>query len=110
LLHAATKSLRRQERDKLISYYHERCTHHYGSTLPFTVNNLHRAYNFVLPFAAMFYLMSLAMIIDGEGVVGPVDHPLRPQRRQALIDRAKAVIDDCLEDKSIREGVEKIVG
>jgi len=110
LLHVSTKSLRRQERDKLIGYYYERCSHHYGSALPFTVDNLHRAYNFVLPFAATFYLMSLTILIDGDGVLGPVGHPLRSQRRQALIDRAKAVIDDCLEDKSIRESVQNIFG
>ena len=110
LLHASTKSLRRQERDNLIVYYYEQCTHHYGSPLPFTVDNLHRAYNFVLPFEAVLYLMSLTMIINGDGIVGPVGHPLRLQRRQALIDRAKAIIDDCLDDNSIRESVQKILG
>jgi hypothetical protein len=42
-------------------------------------------------------------MIDNDAIVGVVGHPLRTQRRQELIDRAKAAIDDCLDDKSIRK-------
>jgi hypothetical protein len=54
-----TGSLRRQHCDHLISFYHERCTVHYGAKLPFTIDDLKRAYAFVLPFATMFYVMSV---------------------------------------------------
>ena len=50
------------------------------------------------------------MMIENAAIVGAVGHPLRAQRRQALIDRAKAAIDDCLDDKTILTIVQEVVG
>ena len=56
LVSSCPVSMRRQQLDTLIGYYYERCTHYYGAQLPFTIDNLHRAYKFVLPYAIAFYL------------------------------------------------------
>jgi hypothetical protein len=48
------------------------------------------------------------MILDT--VAGAADHPLHATRRTALIDRAKAILDDCLDDKTIQHIVQEVQG
>ena len=56
----------------------------------------------------MFYVKSVPVILDA--VAGAADHPLYTTRRTALIDRAKASLDDCLGDRTIRHIVQEVLG
>ena len=63
-------SLRRAEKDNMIQYYYDQCTKYYGGTLPFQVDALHRAYDFVFPFGMSFYATSVPMIGTSAAIVG----------------------------------------
>ena len=105
LISSCSAQLRRDNWHSMVQYYHDRCTHHYGAPLPFSVGQLERAYRFVFPHAVAFYVTSMTMIMHSEAICGKFDDPERPRRRNELIDRAKASIADAAECRPVVEEI-----
>lgn len=95
LISSCSPELRRANKHVLIKRFYNKCASHLSSAPSFTEADLLAAFDLVTPFSTVFYVISVAMMIDNPAIVGEPGTTLFVERRSKLLNRARAALDDC---------------
>ncbi len=88
--------LRRAHEVAILDHYYTQLTYHYGSMLPFTRDTITEAYKIGTTFPMMFTLFGFPMWASIEAIVGKQGDCAYEQRIDALMQRAKCLMEDYL--------------
>ena len=70
LLCSCRTELRRMHIHHILQYFYEQCTKYYRKAVPFTFDDVKRAYNFAYPFCMTFYAQSVPVMGNSVSIVG----------------------------------------
>ncbi|EFO99032.1 hypothetical protein CRE_12333 [Caenorhabditis remanei] len=89
-----TRELRREKTESYLEYYHKTLAEFFDGQAPFSMEELHRQYNLIYPFASNFTLFGIALYIKmySDGTLGNIEK--KEENCEELVDRARGIVED----------------
>ncbi len=100
LVSSASPELRRNEGPKIFEFYYEKLRENMPERkVPFSLDDIHRAYKKILPYSFGFYIFGVPLMSSSPIVEGPD----KEQKVENLMFRGKCIMDDVIELYSKKE-------